>query len=157
MPYRQLFRTRNYRKSHRRLPSLDFLRNISQSEKTARGFDGIPAWVLSKNAHYLAPSIQHIYNLAHRSGAFPKAFKISKIVPLAKVLQPNSLDQLRPKSITPVLSRHFERLVYTKFIKNNYKSSLKIINPVSKLIILTLYVSSRWTCPKLSKECPIFL
>ena len=79
---------------------------------------------MSENAHNLAPSIQHIYTLSLRSGVFPKAFKISKIVPLAKVPQPNSMDYLRPISITPVLSRHFERLIYTKFIKNSYESSL---------------------------------
>ena len=95
--------------------------NLRKIKKTAVGFDDIPAWVLSENAHNLAPSIQHIYNLSLRDGVFPKAFKILKIVPPAKVPEPDGVDQLRPISITPVLSRHFERLVYTKFIKTTTK------------------------------------
>ena len=95
------------------LPLHEIYHGLRKLKKTAVGFDGIPARVLSKNAHNLAPSIQHIYNLSLRSGVFPKAFKISKIVPLVKVPQPDSMDQLRPLSITPVLSRQFERLVYT--------------------------------------------
>ena len=93
--------------------------SVGKTQKTAVGFDSIPVWVLSEKAHNLAPSIQHIYNLSLRSGGgvFPKAFKFSKNDPLAKVPQPDNMDQLRPKSITPVLSRHFERLIYTKFIK----------------------------------------
>jgi retron-type reverse transcriptase len=91
--------------------------------RTATGADNIPWFVWKDNAHLLAPVVHSIFNRSLLSGEFPESWKKSDIRPLPKKSNPTEND-LRPISITPVISRCFERLVHKFFIKPHYYISL---------------------------------
>ena len=94
-------------------------------KKSAVGHDGLPYWVFRSNAHVLALPMMHIYNLCLRQAMFPDLFKIAEIRALPKKSKVTSLDDLRPISVTPILARHFGRLIYTKYIKRAYNKWLE--------------------------------
>ena len=98
--------------------------SLLRIKKTVTGHDGIPYYLLKDNAHNLAEPFLKIYNNCIRTSVFPSIFKIAKICLKPKVGKVTSLDDLRPVAITPVLARHFERLIYDNFILRKYNSWL---------------------------------
>ena len=89
-------------------------------KKTAVGYDQLPTWVFKDNAHILAEPIHSIYNRCLASSSFPNSLKRSRIIPVPKSAKVNDLNNLRPIPVTPVIARHFERLVYDNFLKEPY-------------------------------------
>ena len=67
----------------------------------------------------------YIFNWSLSCGTFPEKWKHSIINPPLKK-PPIQLDNLRPVSITPIISRRFERLVYDFYLKDRY---LNIVDP----------------------------
>jgi len=54
------------------------------------------------------PYLTHIFNTILTTASFPETWKKSKIIPLAKVLDPSSLADYRPISILPAVSKVLE-------------------------------------------------
>lgn len=98
--------------------------SLKKLKRTASGEDDIPWWVIKNNAHNLAEPLLHIYNRCISSGIFPSLFKVSKVIPLKKKKFISSMNDLRPIALTNVLSRHFERLIFDKFIRVDYNNYL---------------------------------
>jgi hypothetical protein len=64
----------------------------------------------------------HIFNTILTTSKFPMAWKISKIVPIAKKNEPVTLSDYRPISILPALSKAMEVIVNRQingYIENN--------------------------------------
>ena len=87
---------------------------------TAAGHYDLPHWFLRENAHNLAELLHHLYNLCIRYQIFPDVFKLSKVLPIPKSKVITQCYMLRPISVTPILARIFERLVYDQFVSNSY-------------------------------------
>ena len=94
--------------------------SLKKLKKTAVEFDEIPVWLLKEKAHIVTFALSHIYSLSLKLGPFPTSLKTAKINSLPKVSKPKLLSDFRPVAVTPVIARHFERIVYTKFLNSKF-------------------------------------
>ena len=85
--------------------------------------NGIFPLFLKKNAQVLAPKISTILRKLIRAGSFPSFWRSGNITPLPKGASASSdPSDYRPITITPVLSKIFEKLLYkrlSKYVENN--------------------------------------
>lgn len=77
----------------------------------ATGWDGISSSFLKHAKDIIIPSLTHIINLCFCSGIFPKPFKISIIHPIHKNGTRDDVNNYRPISILPALSKIIEKLI----------------------------------------------
>lgn len=96
-------------------------------ENCAMGLDQISSKIIKRYAQSLTRSITHICNLALTTGVFPKAFKTALIKPIYKGGDRSCVNNFRPISILPALSKILERVVNNRLVKflesNNLLSS----------------------------------
>ncbi len=82
------------------------------NSRKAMGPDGMPTWVFHAFAPLLAPPICAIFNASIRESTLPTVWKCATIVPIPKTNPPRSVEKdLRPISLTPVLSKELEHFV----------------------------------------------
>jgi len=89
---------------------------LQRVKNTSPGTDKLLYWIFEQCSCQLAPVITHIFNLSLTSGRPPLHWKKALITPVAKVSNPSAFTDLRPKSVTPLLSRIFERFIVNNFI-----------------------------------------
>ena len=75
------------------------------------GTDTIPARFVKLVAEHLANPLTHIINNCIKRSYFPTKWKMARGSPIPKVVNPTSMNELRPISILPVLSKVFEKAV----------------------------------------------
>ena len=80
------------------------------------GLNEIPAWFLRISAPALAKPLSELYNISVNSSQVPNQWKSSIITPVAKINKPVNCSDFRPISITPLMSRLFEKLITREFI-----------------------------------------
>ena len=88
----------------------------------AAGLDRIPTRMIRDAITELTPSITYLVNKSIKDGKFPELWKIARVTPLHKSDDKLNVDNYRPISILPVLSKIMERVVYaqlTQFIDAN--------------------------------------
>lgn len=83
----------------------------------AVGWDNIPAKVLKYSSKVLVPLITHICNLSFQTGVFPERFKIANIHPIHKGGDRDSVNNYRPISVLPALSKILEKLINSRLVK----------------------------------------
>ena len=83
---------------------------------TATGLDGVPAWFLRLGAPLFAAPLAQLFNQSVAAGIVPRQWKAAMITPVPKVNKPIQPSDFRPISITPVLSRAFERHIVKSYI-----------------------------------------
>ena len=86
------------------------LKGVKHSKSTR--LDDLPPGLLKDSAAAISLPITHIINLSFSTGAFPTQWKNARIVPVHKSGSKSSLDNYRPISILPVLSKTIEKLVH---------------------------------------------
>ncbi len=99
-------------------------RLLKSVKDTAVGSDGIPAWVFRENAHNLTFVMQHIINTSLSTGVYPACLKVSRIIPLPKKSKVESIDDLRPIAVTPIISRIIERAIINTHIREVYERDI---------------------------------
>lgn len=77
----------------------------------AVGWDGISARLLRACLPKLLPVITHICNSAISSGCFPKVFKKAVVHPIHKSGDKYSVNNYRPISILPIMSKILEKII----------------------------------------------
>ena len=90
----------------------NLINNLWTSKAT--GIDKISAKVLRAAASAIAPSLTEIFNMSIDSNRFPSDWKTARVIPLFKNGQRSVLDNYRPISILPVVSKIMERLLYNQ-------------------------------------------
>ena len=83
---------------------------------TATGPDNLPAWFLKIAAPCIAKPVSHLFNISYKTAVVPNQWKSACITPIAKTKTPSSCTDYRPISITPVLSRIFEKILVNNLI-----------------------------------------
>lgn len=91
------------------------------------GWDSISCDFLKIFKCYLTAPLTYICNLALASGTFPKVFKKSIIHPIYKSGDRASVNNYRPISILPSLSKVLEKLLNIRLVK--YLESNNILSP----------------------------
>ena len=74
-------------------------------------------------ADTICSPLTYIINSYINSNSYPTKWKLSRVVPVPKVKNPNTINEYRPISIQVALSKVFERLVLLQllsFIENNH-------------------------------------
>ena len=93
------------------------LQVIEGLKHIAVGYDElVPQHIKSSSSIKIQPLL-HICNLSFTHGVFPDAIKIAKVIPLFKYGNYIKVDNYKPVSILPVLSKILERLMYTRLMK----------------------------------------
>ena len=84
--------------------------------------DDLPYW--RDLAHHLAPIITKIFNNSICKQEDPHLWKIANVVPIPKATPLESCDPLRPISLTNIIMRIFESLMYKKELSSLLKTSI---------------------------------
>ena len=80
----------------------------------AAGLDKIPARLIRDAELELTPSIAYLVNKSIRDGKFPALWKLARVTPLHKADNKLKVENYRPISILPVLSKIMERVVHAQ-------------------------------------------
>ena len=78
------------------------------------------SFILKLAIPYITIPLTYIYNLCITKCIFPHSFKIAKIIPIPKSKETDKLNNFRPISILPILSKPLERHIHnhmTKFLE----------------------------------------
>ena len=92
---------------------------LANVRKTSPGNDRILYWVFRDCAEGLLQVITKLINYFLSIGKIPSAWKIAAITPVPKTNPVSMPSDLRPISVTPILSRLVERLVVRDLIMPN--------------------------------------
>lgn len=82
---------------------------INQIKSKAMGPDLLNINMIKCCGRYLVDFITHIINSCILESYFPSAWKCANVIPLPKKESPETLDDLRPVSILPVLAKVLEK------------------------------------------------
>ena len=96
---------------------MEVLNNLKQ--KLSCGHDGISSRLLKASKTVVCKPLTLIINQTLTSGIFPDTLKIAKIIPLFKKGDKTLLENYRPISILPAISKIFERIMFNK-IHNHF-------------------------------------
>ena len=88
----------------------DCLQSISSHK--ASGIDKLSPRLLKLAAPIIAPSIAKLINYSFNTASFPQRWKTAKVSPLFKGGDSEDLNNYRPISVLPVLSKVIERHVH---------------------------------------------
>lgn len=87
------------------------LNHLSSIKSRAAGSDGIEIEFIKLCCPYLLPYLTHIINFCIKKSVFPLAWKIANVTPVPKVANPETVKDLRPINILPVLSKILEGIL----------------------------------------------
>ena len=82
--------------------------------KNSTGKDGISSKLLKAIKTSLIEPLTLIFNQMLITGKFPERLKIAKVLPLYKEDDKKLLNNYRPISLLPVISKIFERIIYNQ-------------------------------------------
>jgi hypothetical protein len=82
--------------------------------KTSCGFDNISSKLLKDISPYLLNPLTILINKSMEEGKMPDDLKLAKVVPIHKSGNKQSLNNYRPISLLPVLSKLFEKVIFKR-------------------------------------------
>ena len=92
------------------------LRNLDASK--ASGPDGIPVRLLKDCSSQIAPKLCCLFNLSLNSGRIPSDWKSADVTPIHKRESKESVENYRPISLLPIISKALGRCVYQRFYEH---------------------------------------
>ena len=90
----------------------------SSKPKTSKGTDGITMKLLKIILDSIAHPLTILINQSLMTGTFPEKFKVAKIMPLLKKPNIYQIDNFRPISLLPCMSKIVEKCVFNQL--NDY-------------------------------------
>ena len=93
------------------------IRNILQSlNDSSPGWDDISGRVLKGVIDAVLPGLTSVLNQCLREGVFPVELKVSKVKPIFKSGEKNLINNYRPISLLPFLSKILEKLIHIRMM-----------------------------------------
>ena len=98
--------------------------NIVKHLKSTKssGHDGLSVHFLKQIIYFIATPLTHIFNLSLSTGKCPNSLKLAKVIPIYKKDDPSLINNYRPISLLPSLSKILEKIIYKRvynFFKQN--------------------------------------
>lgn len=90
------------------------------------GIDGISTKVIKCIKNLIADDLARSINYHFNAGNFPDSLKIAKVTPIFKSGSKTDPNNYRPISVPPVISKIFERVIYTRL--NEYLTSINFLS-----------------------------
>ena len=87
---------------------------INNLKHASAGYDNLTLSILKHIFPAISRCLTHLVNLSMQSGEVPDEIKIAKVIPIFKSNDPSKLSNYRPISILPILSKIFEKVIYTR-------------------------------------------
>jgi hypothetical protein len=87
----------------------------------ASGMDKLPTKILKMAAPIISESLASIFNVSLKNGFFPNDLKVAKVSPVFKTGDGKDRNNYRPISVLPVVSKIFEKLVFSTSIRIFYE------------------------------------
>ena len=84
------------------------------ASKNCSGHDGISAYFIKRMLDTITSSLTHIINQSLSTGIFPDRLKIANVILLFKKGDEHILDNYRPISLLPAISKVFEKIVFNQ-------------------------------------------
>ena len=91
---------------------------LSVQPNKAMGPDNIPPRIIKEFGYELAEPVTTIFNSSLSTGVVPNIWKEPNITPIQKLKQPQNEGDMRPISLTPILSKDLEDFVVTWMIED---------------------------------------
>ena len=105
---------------------LEVTRCINSFKLKGSQLNEIPIYIYKRLSQILSPIISKLFNKSIYLGKFPKILKKSRIVPIPKVNSSTNVNDYRPISIIPILSKIFEKLINVRLISYLNKFDLLV-------------------------------
>ena len=102
------------------------LKNLNTTKST--GLDEIGPRILKLSSEIIAKPLSHIFNLSIRKGWFPNNLKHAKIIPIHKKGSTHDVNNYRPISILPTLSKILERHIASNLARFLEENNLLHVN-----------------------------
>ena len=80
--------------------------------KSSSGHDLLSTYLLKRISHIIVEPLTLTINQSLITGIFPDSLKIAEVIPLFKKDDPQLLDNYRPVSLLPAISKVFEKIVF---------------------------------------------
>ena len=84
--------------------------------KKAAGMDNIPSKLVKDCASEISNPLTYIINLSLETSTIPSEWKLAKVIPLFKSGKSSEVDNYRPISILPILSKVQEKIVHRQLM-----------------------------------------
>ena len=144
---------------------LEIIKEINKlNYKKSPGYDNISVKFLHAAKVLVAKPLMLIFNQAIKTGQYPDALKIAKVIPLFKKGDPHQINNYRPISLLSIINNFFEKLLYRRLynflIKHNvlYKYQFGFRKGYSTTMALIEIVNNIKTAIDNNKfVCGIFL
>ena len=88
----------------------------SLNPNTAFGYDNLSSFFLRLGGDELAPKLSLYFSTALEFGMFPRIFKTGKVIPIFKLGDKQLLQNYRPISLLPSLSKVLEKLIKNRLL-----------------------------------------
>jgi len=96
--------------------SFEIVDIINALKKTRSDVNMIPVRILCKVSNILSVHISDLINYSFSCGSFPDSLKIAHIIPIHKHDDRTNIENYRPISILPTLSKIFERCMVNRLL-----------------------------------------
>ena len=74
----------------------------------------LPIKLIKLAAPVIAPHLVHIFNISFSTGKFPSLMKLAKVIPIFKAGSKLDVNNYRPISLLPILSKLLEKLMHKR-------------------------------------------
>lgn len=110
--------------SFRSVRVFEIINAVHEVKSNAVGLDDIPIKFIKCILPLLLGPLIHIFNSIIETSIYPKAWKMSKLIPFRKKPNSASLENLRPISILSALSKVFERILKSQICSHIHNNNL---------------------------------